>query len=159
MALEWVPAAATVVGACGGVYFLYRAWYDRRRLDLTLIGAFQPDPDDLTSNASILIYNPTSNPILVEGAGFRLSSGTRIRYDATANDRSGTQPVRYRLQPHEPMTLSMDIALLIPEANGGAEVTEAYVEWAGHNPTTKKVPKDWLSRWAAAAAKLNEVPR
>lgn len=155
MPLEWITAAAAVVAACGGLYLLYRAWYDRRRLDVTLISAFQPDPDELTSNASIRIFNPTSNPILVEGAGFRLKSGTRIKYDGNAHGHSGTQHLSYRLQSHEPMTLSMEMLLLVPEANGGEEVTQAYVEWAGHKPTTQKVPADWVNRWAAAKAEAD----
>jgi hypothetical protein len=131
---------------------LYRAWRERRRLDVTLTGAFNPDPDDLTGDAQIRIYNPTSAPLLVEGAGFELSSGARLRWDTNTQGHSGTQRLEYRLQPHEAITLAMDVLVLIPEANGGAVPVRAYVDWAGNKkPTTVPVPKGWLERWAALA--------
>lgn len=149
MAIDWTGVAA-VVTIVGGLFAIYRVWHARRRLQLTLAGAFTPDPRDLTTDARIRIYNPTSTPIRIEGAGFRLKSGTRIEYDNNAPGHSGTQRLPYRLEAHDAMTLSMDILLLIPQATGGEDLVNAYVDWAGGRPATAKVPVDWMDRWAAA---------
>jgi len=157
---DWVPPAveiATPIVATAALFLaIWNTWRAHPRLTIIFRGALEPSAwaaGRFSTNATMEIYNPGTEAILVNAAGFDFRDGTNITIGYFADGTSSSQVLPHRLRGQESFDASVDALLLGQSQLHNNPATHAWVRRAGGKVTRKRLPKHWFDRYGEEAAR------
>jgi hypothetical protein len=151
---DWLDYATLGIAVVALALGIWNAWAGRSRVGIRLGGAFAPPSrldEELKTSGVAEIYNPGAHSIELVEAGFSFRDGMRHvvgRHPATGSWRS----LPYSLPGGQSFSISEDATELADQAESHANpLIYVWVRVADGRTTRKRIPRSWLSRYAAAA--------